>query len=90
LMTPTQELHPHPNSGSDVAPRPPRGSNPLLLIADYPSPSVGSFDRLRPFAYRIARLATASGPHNLGLRFADGVLTMRVEPATGLKLTVVR
>jgi len=47
---------------------------------------VGSFDRLRPFAYRIARLASASGPHEVGLRFEDGVLTMRVAAVTGVAL----
>jgi len=49
--------------------------------------AIGSFERLRPFAYRIARLASKSGPHLVTLRFEGGVLMMRVEPAVGLDLS---
>ena len=49
--------------------------------------AIGSLERLRPFAYRIARLAAASGPHIVTLRFEDGVLTMRVESVVGVELS---
>lgn len=48
---------------------------------------LATLDDVRRFAYRLARLASASGPHTIQLRYRDGLLTMTVSPARGEELT---
>lgn len=49
--------------------------------------ALATLDDVRRFAYRLARLASASRPHVIQLRYQDGLLTMTVSSARGEELT---